>query len=114
MPPASLIQGRGCIASITYNPGVASGTNQGLYIYDGASSNGQLIYYNGNQTGGSSPQTPRLHALHFEQGIYIATDAAGMTGTITAWIDHDCAEWLELGHLLQKMSFAEVSRQLGL
>lgn len=87
-----LITGQGCItySSATDQNNVAGSA---LSIYDGESANGQqLIDYTLTQNESTS-EILGLHWLQFTEGLYVNVSSGSVVGTITAWVDHDCASY---------------------
>ena len=87
-----LLLGRGCLTYAEVfenNVGAAS-----LTLYDGTSANGQVILDYTLTQGQSTSDMFGLHWVQFVEGLYVTTSGAGqILGSISAWVNHDCAEY---------------------
>jgi hypothetical protein len=93
-----LVQGSGCI---TYNEAYETSGTESIFIsyYDGSSSNGRQIMDYQLLASQSTSESWGLHWMPFIEGVYVVTNAVTVSGSITIWGDHDCAQWLWMEHL---------------
>jgi hypothetical protein len=87
-----LLLGRGCVTYLEAyeTTGSASG---GVTIYDGGSSNGQQLFDYTLTEGESTSEFLGLHWVQFTEGLYLVTNTGSVAGSLTAWLDHDCAAY---------------------
>lgn len=83
-----------------------------MTVYDGESANGLVLFDFFVLPAGTALVTWVLHAMPFEQGIYLDLDPGTAVGSVTAWVDHDCAEWLWVEHKTEVLTGAEALAQL--
>ena len=106
-----LVTGMGCVtyASAFETTGSASAS---VSIFDGGSANGQqLIDYTLTQ-GESTSEILDLHLMQFNNGLYVSTLTGSAAGTLTAWVDHDCAAYN--GAQYQQAIWQRLQLELGL
>jgi hypothetical protein len=87
-----LVAGHGCI---TYNEAyeTTGSASASVTVFDGTSSNGQqMIDYTLTESESTSEMWG-MHWVQFTEGLYIVTNSGTVAGSITAWVDHDCAAY---------------------
>jgi hypothetical protein len=101
-----ILAGQGCVVySGAYETtGSASAT---VACYDGASNNGQLLFYYTLSAGQSTSEEMGPHWLPFEDGLYITTVAGSVAGTLSIYVDHLCRDWLDAAHRALALQMAE-------
>lgn len=87
-----LLTGMGCItySSAFETTGSAAAS---VSIFDGSNSNGQQVIDYTLSQGESTSEILGLHWLQFNNGLYVSTLSGSAAGTLTAWVDHDCAAY---------------------
>lgn len=106
-----LVSGRGCItyAQSFETTGSAGG---GATLFDGTSSNGQQIIDYTLTQGESTSEILGLHWLQFTEGLYVVTNSGSVAGSVTAWVDHDCAAYN--GAMYRQVMLAQMELELRL
>jgi hypothetical protein len=106
-----ILRGRGCLTyfELYETTGAASA---GVTVFDGGNANGvQRLDYTltSNQ---STSENWDLHYMPFWHGIYLQNNSGTIAGSLTAWMDHDCTEWLLAQHGFYLVAGAEAFAQL--
>ena len=92
-----LVAGSGCI--VYSSAWETTGSNPAFVsFHDGASANGQIWGAYALTAGQSTSEDFGLHWLPFHEGIYVHTESGTAAGSITAYLDHSCDNWLNLEH----------------
>lgn len=109
---AALVGGSGCITwhSTYETTGAATAEYK---LHDGAAGNGQELMYVTLAAGQSTRDFIALHALPFVDGLYIDVASGSVGGSITAWVDHVCEDWVEHQHKAIEIAGAEAYAQLA-
>lgn len=107
-----MLRGEGCITyvAVVETSGTAAAT---FALYDGDGANGRLLTEYTLSAGQSTSDSPMLHQLQFEQGLYVDQVNGSLAGTITAWADHDCGRWLEAEHAYYELVGEAVVSQIA-
>ena len=106
-----LLRGRGCITSFSISEASGDAVAD-MTVYDGESANGLVLFDFFVLPAGTALVTWVPHAMPFEQGIYLDLNPGTAVGSVTAWVDHDCAEWLWVEHKTEVLTGAEALAQL--
>lgn len=108
----ALLSGMGCItyASAYETTGSAAAS---LSIFDGSNANGQqLIDYTLTESESTS-EILGLHWMQFTEGLYVDTLSGSVAGTITAWVDHDCAAYNAAQYLAMEIQSVDLAARLA-
>ena len=97
-----LVRGSGCVTwHSTYE---TSGSAAASYsLTDGPSGNGQVLAYVTLSSSESTRDYIGLHCLPFLEGIYYDLVSGAVGGSVTAWVDHVCEDYLETEHLAARV-----------
>lgn len=107
-----LLYGRGCI---TYNEAfeTTGSASASVTIYDGTSANGQqMIDYTLTQ-GESTSEMWGMHWVQFTEGLYLATGTGSVSGSLTAWVDHDCSAYNGALYHMAKLAQMELELRVA-
>ncbi len=92
-----LVGGPGCVTWYsTYETTGAATASYGLF--DESVTSGQMLAYVTLSAGESTRDFVGLHVLPFVGGLYYKLESGAVGGSITAWVDHVCEEWLNHQH----------------
>ena len=109
---APLVGGSGCITwHSTYETTGAAAAEYKLH--DGAASNGQELMYVTLTAGQSTRDYIGLHALPFIDSLYLDIVSGSVGGSITAWVDHVCEDWVEHQHKAVELAGLEALARLA-
>lgn len=109
---AALVGGSGCITwhSLYETTGLAAAS---VKIHDGPASNGQELAYVTLSAGQSTRDFIALHALPFVDGLFVDVVTGAASGSITAWVDHVCEDWVEHQHKAIEVAGMEAFARLA-
>lgn len=107
-----LIAGPG---SITYSEAwETTGTaSAAVTYYDGNSANGRVLTTYTLSEGQSTSEQWALHTMPFDQGLYVATTAGAVEGSLTAYVDYNPVAWLELHHRWEELQVLKLELELA-
>lgn len=107
-----LLQGRGCI---TYNEAfeTTGSAAASVTIYDGTSANGQQMIDYTLSMGESTSEMWGMHWVQFTEGLYLSTGTGSVSGSLTAWVDHDCSAYNGAMYHLARLAQMELELRLA-
>ena len=107
-----LVGGSGCVTwHSTYE---TTGTAAASYaLYDQGTSSGQQLAYVTLSAGQSTRDYVALHALPFLGGLWLDVVSGSVGGSITAWVDHVCEDWVEHQHKAIEVAGMEAFARLA-
>jgi hypothetical protein len=85
-----LAYGFGCVTDIQIIETTGSATAT-MTIHDGTGDNQQVLRDYSLAAGQSTSEQWGHHWFPFEEGLYVHTLTGSIKGSVTAWIDHNCA-----------------------
>lgn len=107
-----LLYGRGCI---TYNEAVDQANSGGsnITLFDGTSSNGQQIIDYTLTENESTSEMWGMHWVQFTEGLYLVTNSGSVSGSLSAWVDHDCSAYNGALYHMAKLAQMELELRVA-
>lgn len=107
-----LVGGHGCI---TYNEAYETTGSAAAYVqvFDGQSANGQYMIDYTLADNESTSEMWGMHWVQFTEGLYVKTVSGTAAGSITAWVDHDCAAYNGAMYHMARLAQMELELRLA-
>ena len=99
--------GNGCITYFTAYETTGSAP-AAVALYDGDVNNGLLITRYNLTASQATSESFGLHRVYFTHGLYVTTLSGSVAGSLTAYEDHICLDWLNERHFLDEVKIASL------